>query len=63
MYGKIFKYQLWNRETHLNQSCKMSSPKNIPSALLGAGNEAEIASLHWLLKESLWSVYKDPTDD
>ena len=41
----------------------MSSPKNIPSGLLGAGNEAEIASLHWLLKESLWSVYKDPTDD
>lgn len=38
---EIFKHQLWNRKTHLDKSCKMSSPKNTPSGLLGAGNEAD----------------------
>lgn len=61
--GRIFRCQLWNRETHLVKSCKMSFPKNTPGVLSGAGSEAEIASSHWLLEESLCSVYKDPTDD
>lgn len=44
IHRRTFKCQLWDRETHPVKSYKTSSPKNTPSGLLGAGDEAEIAN-------------------